>query len=236
MNREITMFRVLLHVGLTLLYALLLAFPVQWLWNHFVPGCLPLPLRPIDFWEAMGVVALGRLLHALRLLGFLLNIAVAAVLGGWLLQWAWNHWLVPGFGLGTLTWLQAGGLMALLQLVLGSGHAWFRWRHPLLHRLGHAYVKERCREHKNWHNEQRQAWREEKRRRKEEWKAWKEELKAETKGWSEEWKREGRRWKDMAEDAAPLGSHRHWKHFDRFWKERGKESFETWLREKGIGQ
>lgn len=222
------MFRILLYVALTALYALLLALPVEWLWNHFVPGCLH--LRPIGFVEAMGLVAVGRLFHALRLLGFLFHTAFWSVAGGWVLQWAWNRWLVPGFGLGAITWLQAGGLVALLHLVAGSGHALFRWRHPMGHALFHTFIGTLWGTHRRFHEEMRERRRQERRRCKEEWKAWKEDMK----GWSQDWKREGRNWKDWADDAAPLGSHRHWRHFDRFWKECGKARFEAWLREKGI--
>jgi hypothetical protein len=219
------MLRFLLHSALALLYGLLLAVPVQWLWNHFVPGCLP--LRPVGFWEAVGITVLGRLLHALRLLGFLLHTAFAALLGGWFLQWAWNNWLVPEFHLGTLGWLQAGGLVALLHLVLGSGHLWFH-RHWAGHDWGHRDCREAggpCRE--EW-RERRRERREARRRRKEEW----HELKDELKAWGRTMKREGRNLKDWADDAAPLGSHRHWRHFDAFWKDCGKEQFEAWLRER----
>lgn len=213
------MLRILFFALLTVLYAALLAFPVQWLWNHFLPGALaPLAHVPLlNLWQAMGVVVIARLLHVLRLLGFLCGTLFWALLGGWLLKWAWNAWFVPGLHLPPLSWLQAGGILALLHLLFGSV-GWF-FHGP---------------RHMRWHWERRQERerrreerREERLRRREEWRRWKREMKEQSGEWKTchtEWGRwfQERPWYGMGGG----------KEFDKFWQERGRDAYEAWRRER----
>lgn len=209
------MLRILFFTLLTVLYAAILAFPVQWLWNRFLPGALqPLVHVPfLDLWQAMGVVVAGRLLHALRLLGFLFGTIFWALIGGWLLRWAWNAWFVPGLHLSPITWTQAGGILALLHLLFGSV-GWF------FHGPSHL--------RRHWERrEERERRREERRRRREEWHRWKREMKGAAGEWktcTSEWGRwfQERPWYGMADG----------KGFDKFWQERGKAAYEAWRRER----
>jgi hypothetical protein len=47
-------------VALATLFALVLGFVVQWLWNRLMPDIFS--LRQISYWQAFGLVLLGRLL------------------------------------------------------------------------------------------------------------------------------------------------------------------------------
>lgn len=53
-------------------------------------------------------------------IAFFLAFLLFVFLGGFAVQWLWN-WLMPGiFGLRTLTWLEAFGLLALSRILFGG--------------------------------------------------------------------------------------------------------------------
>lgn len=76
-------------------------------------------------------------------IAFLLAFVLFVFLGGFVVQWLWN-WLMPGiFGLRTITWFEAFGLLALSRILFGgfgrgggSHHSsrrrnWWRKDHPV---------------------------------------------------------------------------------------------------------
>lgn len=91
-----------------------------------------------------------RFLHILFPLAFVL-IGSLALMGLW-------NWLMPSlFGLGTLTFLQALGILVLMRILTWGGFGWHRWRgygwamaggphyyHPYSQR--HAYWRSRMKE------------------------------------------------------------------------------------------
>jgi hypothetical protein len=57
----------------------------------------------------------------LKGLKFVVLGAVFVVVAGFVVMWLWN-WLMPSlFGLGTVTWLQALGLLVLAKILFGMG-------------------------------------------------------------------------------------------------------------------
>jgi len=207
------MFRFILFAFLTVLYAGLLAWPVRFLWNLVVPQLFH--LQAIDYWQSFALVAISRVLFGMRLVGFLIWTTVVGIAGGWVAQWLWNMVGPSVFHLPSVTWLQAGALVGLFQLLVGGTHHMKR-----LSRRGHwqgcgETWHERIHEHVNDHG----------RMHKEDWRAFKRHMR----GMGRQMREQGKTWKDWADEAAPHGSHRNWKHFDSFWRERGKAEFEAWL-------
>jgi len=203
------MFRLLLFTLLTAVYAILLGWPVHWLWNAVVPDLFHLPR--IDYPQGVALVALARILFGLRLIGFLVWTAVLAVVLGWLGQWMWNQVGPPLFHLPAVTWWQAGALVGLLQFLFGAGHHWKTGLHSWKSGDWEDHLEEHGRMHKD------------------EWRAFRRGMHR----FGHQMREEGRRWKDRAEDAAPHGSHRNWRHFESYWREKGKGDFERWLDQRG---
>src|SRR5687767_8824693 len=53
-------------------------------------------------------------------IAFFIAFVLFILLGGFVVQWLWN-WLMPGiFGLRTITWLEAFGLLALSRILFGG--------------------------------------------------------------------------------------------------------------------
>lgn len=207
------MFRVVLFVVLTGLYAGLLAWPVKFLWNLVVPELFH--LQQIGFWQGFALVAISRVLFGMRLVGFLLWSAAVGVGLGWVAQWLWNMVGPPLFHLPSVTWLQAGALVALLQILVGSMHHWRRagrkTRWDCWESI-EAHIEDHGRMHK------------------EEWNAFRRQMR----DMGRHMHCHGRKWKEWADERAPGGSHRNWRHFDEFWRERGKADFEEWLRGRDV--
>lgn len=207
------MIRFFLFWSLTAVYALLLGWPVHWLWNQVGPQLFHLP--PIGFLQGVALVAISRLLFGIRIAGFLLWTFVLSVCLGWLGQWLWNQVGPQLFHLPAVSWWQAGVLVALFQILFGAAHHWKRsnglgiwwsgrWRSP------HAW-EEHFEDHARMH--------------KEEWRLFRRGMRR----MGREAREEGRRWKERVDEAAPAGSHRNWKHFEAYWREKGKADFEAWL-------
>jgi len=207
------MFRLVLFALLTAAYALLLGWPVHWLWNLVVPDLFHLPR--IDFVQGVALVALSRILFGLRLVAFLAWTAVLALVLGWLGQWLWNQVGPQLFHLPSITWWQAGAIIALLQLLFGGTHHWKRVGGLHIWKTGAWKREEVWDEHFDDHA----------RMHKEEWRAFRRGMHR----FGRHVREEGRRWKDRAEEAAPHGSHRNWRHFESYWREKGKSDFEDWL-------
>lgn len=207
------MFRVVLFVVLTGLYAGLLAWPVKFLWNLVVPELFD--LQQISFWQGFALVAISRVLFGMRLVGFLLWTAVVGICMGWVAQWLWNMVGPPLFHLPSVTWLQAGALAALLQILVGGMHHWKRVGHRT-HLKNWESIKEHLEDHGRMH--------------KEEWKAFHRQMH----DMGRQMHCRGQRWKEWADERAPGGSHRNWRHFDEFWREKGKADFEEWLRGRDV--
>jgi len=207
------MFRLVLFALLTAAYALLLGWPVHWLWNLVVPDLFHLPR--IDFIQGVALVALSRILFGLRLVAFLAWTAVLAVVLGWLGQWLWNQVGPQLFHLPPVTWWQAGAIIALLQILFGGTHHWKRVGGLHLWKTGAWKHEEAWDDHLEDHA----------RMHKEEWRA----LRRGMHRFGRHVREEGRRWKDRAEDFSPHGNHRNWRHFESYWREKGKADFENWL-------
>lgn len=212
------MFRFLLFFLLTAVYALLLGWPVHWLWNQVVPDLLHLP--PIGFIQGVALVAISRVLFGMRLVAFAVWTAILAFTMGWVCQWLWNQVGPPLFHLPSVTWWQAGAIVALLQILFGGSHHWKRVGGLHIWKSGDWKKDDAWEEHFDDHA----------RMHKEEWRAFRRGMRR----MGRQLHDEGRRWKERADEAAPHGSHRNWRHFESYWREKGKSDFEAWL-EKRMG-
>lgn len=217
--KGIAMFRFLLFALLTAVYAALLAWPAKFLWNLVAPQLFH--LQQIDYWQGFALVVLSRILFGMRLVGFLVWTAVLAVGLGWVAQWLWNLVGPPLFHLPSITWLQAGALVALLQVLFGGAHHWKRAHGFGIWRSGRWKHGDAWEEHFQGHA----------RMHKDEWRAFRRHMREVGRKMHDH----GRRWKEWADESAPCGNHRNWKRFDEFWREKGKAQFEEWLRERGSG-
>jgi hypothetical protein len=214
------MIRFLLFCALTAVYAFLLGWPVHWLWNKVVPDLFH--LTPIDFLQGVALVAIARVLFGLRLVAFLLWSFALAVGLGWVGQWLWNQVGPQIFHLPTITWFQAGALVGLFQILFGGAHHWKRMDGLTIWRTGRWKNGEAWNDHLEDHG----------RMHKEEWRAFRRGMRR----WGKHMHDEGRRWKERAEEAAPGGSHRNWRHFEGYWREKGKADFEAWLERMRRGE
>jgi len=207
------MFRFLLFALLTAVYAFLLGWPVHWLWNIVVPDLFHLPR--IDFWQGVALVALSRILFGMKLVGFIVWTAILSVALGWAAQWLWNQVGPSLFHLPPVTWFQAGALVGLLQILGGGAHHWKRMDGLRVWRTGAWKREEAWDDHFDDHA----------RMHKEELRAFQRKIHR----FGRHMREEGRRWKERAEEAAPQGNHRNWRHFEHYWRENGKADFEAWL-------
>lgn len=52
--------RIMGFIVMIAIFVIILAMPVKWLWNDIMPDLFGLP--QIDFWKALGIVALTRIM------------------------------------------------------------------------------------------------------------------------------------------------------------------------------
>jgi hypothetical protein len=204
----------LVFLCLTALFAFLLAWPVELLWNWSLTRLPGIPR--IDFLHAAALVALGRLLFGLHIV-FLARVAIVAALLARPAEWAWNTWVAESWHLPAIDLWKAAGGVAFLQMLLGAGHSFSRW---------HRYTTSRW--HARWHGEFHEQFE----RHTRHWHRWGRDIQRELKRKARHLERGGR--PDAPERDSRHGAERNWRHFDRYWLERGKADFESWLREREI--